>query len=338
MGARPRRRAKCERSLSTYFVRRFGTTGSKEHNVACRQRALDRGWTINEYGIFREEDDERVGGEEESEIYERLDMDWVPPELREDRGEIEAAAQGELPELIEVDDVRGELHAHTTATDGREDLETMVEATRKWDYEYLGITDHSQAMTVANGLDPGRLREQMAAIEDLDERYDDVRILKGCEVDILEDGSLDLPGDVLEDLDYTICSIHSTFGLEREAQTERIVQAIEHPECDVVGHLTGRMIGGREGYELDLERIFEVAEREDVVFEINGQPRRLDLRDVHVRQAKKQGLEMVVTTDAHRTEHLDYVRFAVDQARRGWLEADDVVNTRTVDDLLARFE
>lgn len=309
-------------------------TGSKEHNVACRQRGVERDLKINEYGVFEGEDEERVGGATEEEIYDLIDLEYVPPELREARGEVDAAAEGELPELVEVDDIRGELHSHTTATDGANELREMVEAAREFGYEYLGITDHSKAMTVAGGLDADRLRDQMSRIDALNGEYDDFRILKGCEVDILEDGSLDLPDDVLEELDYTICSVHSKFGLDREEQTARMVRAAEHPQCDIVGHLTGRMIGKREGYDVNVERVLEAAAEHGSVPEINAQPKRLDLKDIHVKQARELGLPVVVTTDAHSTDHFRYVRYGVDQARRGWLEADDVLNTRPVDELL----
>lgn len=309
-------------------------TGSKEHNVACRQRGVERDLKINEYGVFEGEDEERVGGATEEEIYDLIDLEYVPPELREARGEVDAAAEGELPDLVEADDIRGELHSHTTATDGANELREMVEAAREFGYEYLGITDHSKAMTVAGGLDADRLRDQMSRIDALNGEYDDFTILKGCEVDILEDGSLDLPDDVLEELDYTICSVHSKFGLDREEQTARIVRAAEHPQCDIVGHLTGRMIGKREGYDVNVERVLEAAAEHGSVPEINAQPKRLDLKDIHVKQARELGLPVVVTTDAHSTDHFRYVRYGVDQARRGWLEADDVLNTRPVDELL----
>jgi len=309
-------------------------TGSKEHNVACRKRGVERDLKINEYGVFEGEDEERVGGAEEEDIYDLVDLAYVPPELREARGEIEAAANGELPDLVEPDEIRGELHSHTTATDGADELGEMVEAAREFGYNYLGVTDHSKAMTVADGLDADRLRDQMRQIDDLNDEYDDFTILKGCEVDILGDGSLDLPDEVLEELDYTVCSIHSKFGLDREEQTARLVRAAEHPQCDILGHVTGRMIGKREGYDVNVERVLEAAAEHGTVPEINSQPKRLDLKDIHVKQTRELGLPVVVTTDAHSTDHFRYVRYGVDQARRGWLEADDVLNTRPVDDLL----
>jgi len=312
-------------------------TGSKEHNVACRQRGIERDLKINEYGVFRGDEEERVGGADEEEIYELIDMEYVPPELREARGEVEAAADGELPELVEVDEIRGELHSHTTASDGGNELREMVEAAREFGHDYLGITDHSKAMTVAGGLDADELREQMERIDALDDEYADFTILKGCEVDILEDGELDLPDDVLAELDYTVCSIHSQFGLDREEQTARLVRAIEHPQCDIVGHLTGRMIGKREGYDVNVERVLEAAAENGCMPEINGQPERLDLKDIHVKMAREMGLKVVVTTDAHGTDHFRFLRYGVDQARRGWLGAEDVANTRSVEEFLAEL-
>ena len=312
-------------------------TGSKAHNIAVRQRGVDRDLKINEYGIF-EGEDERVGGEEEEEVFDAVDMDFVPPELREDRGEIEAAADGELPELVTLDDIRGDLHSHTTATDGRDDLEEMAEAAKSYGHEYLGISDHSKAVTVAGGLDGDELREQMEAIDEMNEKIDGLELLKSCEVDILEDGSLDLPDDVLEELDYTICSVHSKFNLDRDEQTERFIRAMDNPNCNILGHLTGRMIGTREAYALDVERILKAAAEGDVVIEINAQPKRLDLRDVHAQQAREIGVAIAINTDSHATEQLANIRYGVDQARRGWLEADNVINTQPLDELLAVFD
>ena len=311
-------------------------TGSKAHNIACRQRGLDRGYKINEYGVF--EGDEQVGGETEAEIYEMIEMDWVPPEMREDRGEIAAAAEGHLPDLIELDDMRGDLQSHTTASDGAKSLEEMAEAAAAFGHDYFGVTDHSKAVTVAGGLEADELREQMAAIDALNDERDDLVVLKGCEVDILADGTLDLGDDVLAELDFTVCSVHSRFELDRDEQTDRIVRAMDNPHFKILGHPTGRMLGKRDGYALDMDRLFEAAAEREVVLELNAQPRRLDLKDVYVQQAKELGIPLVISTDAHHPDHLTFMRFGIDQARRGWLEAGDVVNTKPLDELLEIFD
>jgi DNA polymerase (family 10) len=314
-------------------------TGSKEHNIACRQRGVERGLKINEYGVFEaDEEEQQVAGATEEEIYETIEMAYVPPELREKRGEIEAAADDALPDLVTVDQVRGDLHTHTDETDGRNTLREMVEAAREFGHDYYGVTDHSENLTVVDGMDAERLRAQMAAIDELNEEFDEITILKGCEVDILKDGTLDLDDEVLGELDYTVCSIHQHFRLGEEAQTERVLRAMENPNCTILGHLTGRLIGKREAYAIDVERILEAAAECGVLVEVNAQPQRLDLRDIHLRQASQLGVPVVIETDAHSTDHLRYIRYGVDQARRGWLEADDVANTRPLDDLLALFD
>ncbi|MFB6262558.1 MAG: DNA polymerase/3'-5' exonuclease PolX [Bradymonadaceae bacterium] len=311
-------------------------TGSKEHNVACRKRGVARDLKINEYGVFRE--DELVGGRTEEEIYELIEMDYVEPELRENRGEVEAAVDGELPDLIERADLRGDLHMHTSASDGRDELEAMVERAHELGHDYIGITDHSQASTVAGGLEPDELREQGEAIRRLDEELDDLKVFRSCEVDILRDGSLDLNDDIREELDYTICSVHSAFGLDRDEQTERIVRAIRHPHSDVIGHPTGRKIGVREPYPVDVERIIEAAAEHGVAVELNAQPARLDLSDAHCKLAKERGVPVLLSTDSHRTDHLEAMHYGIGQARRGWLEPSDVLNTRELDELTAFFD
>ena len=302
-------------------------TGSKEHNIACRQLGVDEGYKINEYGVF--EDDERIAGQTEEEIYDLLEMDWVPPELREDRGEVEAAQKGELPDLVELDDIRGELHSHTTESDGRNTLREMVEAAVEFGHDYYAVSDHSKAMTVANGLDAERLAEQAGAIDELDEEFDEITLLKSCEVDILEDGSLDLDDEALSKLDIITCSVHSHFNLSEEKQTERFLKAMDNPHCHILGHLTGRLIGSRDAYPVSVEKIIEKAAETGTMIEINSQPDRLDLDDRHAKLAREKGVKIAITTDAHATGHLRNIKYGVNQARRGWLEADDVANTRT---------
>jgi DNA polymerase (family 10) len=312
-------------------------TGSKAHNVACRKRGVERDLKINEYGVF-DEDDERIAGEDEADIYDVLDMNFVPPELREDRGEIEAAREGDLPKLVELDDIRGDLHCHTDASDGRHSMREMVEAAIDMGHDYLAITDHSKAMTVANGLDADALREQAERIAALDDEFDEITLLRSCEVDILEDGSLDLDDGILAELDIVVCSIHSKMDLDQDAQTERLISAIEHPECDIIGHPTGRLIASREAYDVDMEAVMDAARDHGVALELNAQPERLDLDDRLCKQARDAGIDIVISTDAHSTNEFTNLKFGVSQARRGWLEASDIINTRSLDDLRAWLE
>ncbi|MFW5834254.1 MAG: DNA polymerase/3'-5' exonuclease PolX [Pseudomonadota bacterium] len=302
-------------------------TGSKAHNVHTRRIAAGKGWKLNEYGLF--EDDERIAGKTEDEVYAALGLAYVEPELREDRGEIEAARNGKLPKLVTVEDLEGDLHCHTEASDGRDDLETMARTAREQGHAYLAISDHSEHMRVAGGLSAKRLREQLAAIDELNDGFDDFRLLKALEVDILQDGKLDMDPDVLDELDLRICSIHDALDLPSDKQTERLLKAMDDPRCTIVAHPTGRLIGEREPYPLDLERVMQAALERGCFLEINAQPQRLDLADRHARMAKEMGLKLAVSTDAHSASGLAFLRFGIDQARRAWLEADDVLNTRS---------
>jgi DNA polymerase (family 10) len=306
-------------------------TGSQPHHVALRGMSQDRGLKINEYGVHR--GDERIAGRTEQEMYAALDLPYIEPELRENRGEFEAARTGTLPDLVSIDDIRGDLHMHTTATDGHNSLREMAEAARKRGYAYIAITDHSHRLRMTNGLDEKRLRTQMAEIDALNEDLEGITILKGIEVDILEDGTLDFADEVLRDLDIVLCSVHSHFGLSRTRQTERLVRAMNHPSTTIVGHPTGRLMGGRQPIELDMERVMDVAKDTGCVLEVNANPHRLDLSDVHCRMAKERGVTIAVSTDAHDTGGLDDMRFGIGQARRGWLEKADVVNTRSLGEL-----
>jgi DNA polymerase (family 10) len=314
-------------SPESYGAALFYFTGSKAHNIAIRNLAIDRGMKVNEYGVFR--GDERVAGETEEEIYGLFDLPFIPPELREDRGEIEAARKGELPDLVTVEDLRGDLQMHTDASDGRATLEEMVHAAQKRGYEYIAITDHSPHVAVTQGLDAEALAKQIGAIEEMNDRVDGVRILKAIEVDILEDGSLDLPNDILQRLDLTLCSIHSNFGLSREKQTERIIRAMDNPNFRILAHPTGRRIPDREPIDIDLERVMEAALERNCFLEVNAQPDRLDLNDIYAKMAKDMGLKLSISTDAHSLDELAFITYGVYQARRGWLEADDVLNTRS---------
>jgi DNA polymerase (family 10) len=318
-------------SSESYGAALLYFTGSKAHNIALRNRALERGLKISEYGVFR--DDERIAGATEADMYATLDLPAIVPELREDRGEIAAALHANLPELVQLEDMRGNLHTHSTASDGKASLEQLAQAAQERGYEYLAITDHSQRLTVANGLTPERLERQIGDIDRLNERLDGLTLLKGIEVDILEDGTLDLPDELLQQLDLVVCSIHSKFNLPGEQQTERVLRALEHPCCHILGHPTGRMINKRPPYNLDMERVLDAAAAHGCCIEINAQPDRLDVHDVHARMAKERGVRLAISTDAHSIAELDYLRFGVDQARRGWLEARDVLNTHSLRDL-----
>jgi DNA polymerase (family 10) len=300
-------------------------TGSKAHVVAVRRLAMEQGLKVNEYGVFRQ--DERIASETEKDVFTTVGLSYIEPELREDRGEIEAAKECELPRLLELSDIRGDLHVHTRASDGRGTLETMVVEARARGYEYVAITDHTQALRVAHGLDRKRLREQLHAIDRTNERQDDITLLKSSEVDILEDGSLDLADDLLAELDICVGAVHSHLGLSARKQTERILRAMDHPRLQVLAHPTGRLIGSRDTYELELERIIEGAAERGCWLELNAQPLRLDLSDVWVRAARDAGVRISIASDAHSPEQLGYMRFGVAQARRGWIEKRDVVNT-----------
>ena len=306
-------------------------TGSKAHNVAIRKLGIEQQLKINEYGVFQ--NDDRIAGRTEKEVYAQVNLPYIEPELRENNGEIDAAKKNKLPRLLTLDDLRGDLHSHTTATDGKLSLEEMANAAKALGYEYLAITEHSKRVTMVNGLDEKRLSEQIKQIDQLNENYNGFIVLKSIEVDILKDGSLDLSDDILKELDLVICSIHYNTNLSQKEQTERVLRAMDNPYFNILAHPTGRIIGEREPYEIDIEKIMEAAKEKGCFLEINAQPDRLDLSDVYIRMAKELGLKLVISTDAHTKADLDLIRFGVYQARRGWLEKDDVLNTRSWKDL-----
>ena len=306
-------------------------TGSKAHNIALRNMALDQDLKINEYGVYRGE--ERIAGETEEEIYGLFDLPVIEPELREDRGEIEAALNEALPNLITLEDIRGDLQMHTQASDGHDTLKTMAEAARDLGYAYIAITDHSARVAVTQGLDADSLSRRIDEIDRLNEEMEELRILKGIEVDILEDGSLDLPDEALERLDLVIAAVHVKFDLPGEEQTERIIRAMDNPRVHILAHPTGRILGERQPYELDIERLMEAAAERGCALELNAHPDRLDLNDIHCKMAKALGVKIAISTDAHRVDHLRMMRYGVGQARRGWLEPEDVINTRSWSDL-----
>ena len=306
-------------------------TGSKAHNVVLRQLAQQRGLKLNEYGVFR--GDKPVAGETEESVYASLGLPWIPPELREGRGEIDAAKAGRLPHLVDLQDLKGDLHAHTRATDGRNSLPEMAEAARLRGLRYFAITDHSRRLTMAKGLDSARLLQQTEAIDRLNATLSGITILKGIEVDILEDGNLDLPDEVLGRLDLVVGAVHSRFNLSNRRQTERIMKAMDHPHFSILAHPSGRLIGRREPYDVDMLRIIRKARERRCFLEINAHPERLDLTDIHCRMAKEEGVLLAVNTDAHSMLDLENARFGVGQARRGWLEKSDVLNTRSYAEL-----
>ena len=306
-------------------------TGSKAHNIALRDRAIQRGFKLNEYGLYRVDGDVKVAGDTEEGIYTALGLAFVPPELRENRGEIAAAAAGTLPRLVQLQDLRGDLHMHTTATDGRADAETMARAAKAAGLDYIAITDHSRALAMANGLDEARALAHAKAVRGLSARLDGITVLAGIECDIRADGTMDLADDCLAELDLVIASIHSAFTQDEAQLTDRLLRAIECPWVDIIAHPTGRLILKREPYRFDVDRVFAAAATAGVALEINSQIDRLDLDDAHARLARDRGVRIVVDSDAHSPAALGNLRWGAAVARRAWLEPDDVLNTRPVD-------
>ncbi|MBI1396386.1 MAG: DNA polymerase/3'-5' exonuclease PolX [Betaproteobacteria bacterium] len=311
-------------------------TGSRAHGVALRRLAQSKGLKLNEYGVFA--GDRPVAGDTEESVYAALGLAWIPPELREDRGEIEAARTGRLPRLVTHEDLRGDLHVHTKASDGHDSVEAMAKAAAARGLDYIAITDHSQRLTIAGGLDPSRLAKQIDEIARLNERLRDITVLAGTEVDILEDGSLDLPRSLLERLDVVVASVHGHFDLSRARQTRRILRALEHPAVHVLGHPTCRLIDERDPCDLDMQRVIRAAAACGVALEVNASPKRLDLTDLHCRMAKAEGARVAIDSDAHDADDFDNLRFGIGQARRGWLEPADVLNACTLGELRERLK
>ncbi len=307
-------------------------TGSKEHNVVLRTNAIKQGLTLNEYGLFTLEDNRRVAGEDEREVYERLGYAWIPPELRENSGELGAAQNGTLPQLIEIGDLRGDLHMHTTATDGKASLREMAEAAAVLGYQYIAVTDHSKALAMSNGLDEQRAVAFAQEVRELNRDGLPLRVFSGIECDILRDGAMDLAEDALAELDLVVASVHSYFNLEPQEMTDRFLKALESPSMRILGHATGRILLQRESYGFDFERVAAKAAEKGVAFEINASPERLDLPSHLVRSAKRRGCKFTISTDAHRPAHFYNMRYGVVTARRGWLEPADVLNTKSVEE------
>ena len=315
----------------SYGAALYYFTGSKAHNVAVRRIAQKRGLKINEYGVFRK--DKQIAGKTEDSVFRAVDLPFIPPELRENNGEIEVAAKGKLPHLVELSDLKGDLHVHTKATDGHNTLAEMAKAAKALGFAYIAITEHSRHLTVAHGLDAKRLRKQMAEIDRFNAGKPGIAVLKGIEVDILEDGALDLPDEVLAELDLVIGAVHSNFKLSRAKQTKRILRAMERPYFTILAHPLGRLINEREPYDVDMERIIKEAKARGCFLEVNAHPERLDLTDTYCRMAKAEGVLVAVNSDAHSTEDFKNLRFGIGQARRGWLEKSDVLNTRPLGEL-----
>jgi DNA polymerase (family X) len=310
-------------------------TGSKEHNVVLRGRARDMGWTLNEYALTTLKGGKFVAGKTEADIYNKLQLDYIEPELRENTGEIASAEKHTLPKLVTLKDIRGDLQMHTTASDGRNTIEEMGQAAKELGYEYIALTDHSKAVTVANGMDDKRTLEQIAKIRAAQFKVPGIRLLAGIEVDILKNGALDLSDEVLAQLDVVVASVHSNMNMPRGAMTDRILAAIENPYTQIIAHPTGRLVLRRDPFDYDMERILDAAKKRGVAMECNAYPDRLDLKDVHLRMAKDRGVKVVISTDSHTAGNLKYMKYGVITARRGWIEKKDVINTLQVDAFLA---
>jgi DNA polymerase (family 10) len=309
-------------------------TGSKEHNIRLRERAIKRGLKLNEYGLF-DAKDKRVASREETDIYDALGLPWIPPVLREDRGEIEAAQDHALPELVSAEDIQGDLHMHTTWSDGALPTDEMVDAARQHGYKYVAITDHSKSLGVAGGLSDKEVLKHAKEIRDLDQRFSDFRVLAGTEVDIRADGTLDYSDEILGQLDFVVASVHSGFRQDMATMTKRVLRAIRNPHVRVIGHPTGRLIGDRDAYELDFDQVMAEAARTGTCLEVNAHYYRLDLGDVLCRKAREKGVRVIISTDSHNAENLENLLYGVATAQRGWLSKKDVLNTRDVDELLS---
>jgi DNA polymerase (family 10) len=326
-------------------------TGSKEHNIATRKIAIDRGLKLSEYGLFR--GPKMIAGKTEEEIYKTLGMDWMPPEIRENQGEIEAAlrqAQGKLPglpKLIDYKDIRGDLHCHSSWDGGANGIEELAEAAKKMGYEYLGISDHTKFLRIEHGLDEKKIAQQRKEIDKLNEKLAPYRtkgsgagfkILQGCETNILNDGSIDIKDETLKELDYVIAGIHSNFKMPKEKMTERIITAMKNPNIDIISHPTGRILKRRDEYQIDFNKILRAAKETKTILEINSYPERLDLNDQNIRRAKEVGVKMIINTDSHHKDQLRFMEFGIAQARRGWAEKNDIINTRSLEELLKLFK
>jgi DNA polymerase (family 10) len=308
-------------------------TGSKEHNIALRKIAIEKGMKLSEYGLFK--GSKMIAGEFEEEIYQKLGLDWIPPELREDRGEIEAAILHKLPKLIDYKDIKGDLHVHSKWDGGKNSIEEIAEYAIKMGYEYVGIADHTKFLKIEHGLDEKRLRERNKEIDKLNQKFKGkIRILKGCEANILPDGKIDIDDECLKEQDFVIAGVHSKFKMTKEEMTERIIRAMKNPNVDIISHPTGRLIQKREEYEIDFDKILRVAKETGTILEINSYPERLDLNDINIKKAKEMGVKMVINTDAHHVDQMRFIELGIAQARRGWAEKEDIINCWSLEKML----
>ena len=307
-------------------------TGSKAHNIRIRSLGVEKGLKINEYGVFRKE--KKIGGKTEEEIFRVIDLPYIPPELREDRGEIEAALNGTLPSLVELKNIRGDLHVHSNWTDGKNSIEEMAQAARLRGYQYIAICDHSPTIGITNGLSPKRLQKQIQEIEKVNKTLKGLKVLTGIEVDIKSDGQLDFEDEMLATLEWVVAAVHTRFSQSKKEMTNRIIRAVENPNVDIIAHPTGRLIGKREPYEVDMDKIMDACKANTKILELNACPERLDLSDVNCRKAKERGIKIVISTDAHMDVHLNWMKFGVATARRGWIEPQDVVNSLSLSGLM----
>ncbi len=311
-------------------------TGSKEHNIEVRKIAIKHGYKLNEYGLFKGE--EKIAGKDEEEVYKALGMQWIPPELRENRGEIEAALNGNLPKLVEYEDVKGDLQMHTKWSDGANTIEEMVQEAKKLGHKFIAITDHVGSLKIAGGMDEEDVKEQAKEIEKLRKKYDDIYIFHGVEANIMKDGSLDVSNNLLKEVDLVLASVHSAFRMDEKEMTKRIIKAIEHEYVDIIAHPTCRIIQKREPIKLDIEKVFEAAKENEVIMEINAYPDRLDLNDIHTKMAIEMGIKISIGTDAHSKDHLKFYELGVAVARRGWAEKKDIINTYSIEELRKLFQ
>jgi len=311
-------------------------TGAKDHNITTRRIAIKKGLKLNEYGVFRGK--KMVAGWNEKGVYKKLGLSWITPELREDRGEIEAARKNNLPKLIELKDIKGDLHCHSEWDGGNHSIREMAEAAINRGYQYLGISDHTKFLRIENGLDEKKLERQRKEIEKLNKKFKNFKILQGAEVNILKDGFLDISNEALEKLDYAIAGVHSSFKISKEEMTKRIIKAMSNPFINIISHPTGRILKERDQYDIDIDKIFEAAKKYEVFLEINSSPKRLDLNDVNVKKAIDYGLKLTINTDSHHKDQLRYMKFGIMQARRGWVKKEDIINTFSLEKIAKLFK
>jgi len=314
-------------------------TGSKDHNIITRCIAIEKGLKLSEYGVFKGA--KQIAGKTEQDVYKAIGLCWMPPEIRENEGEVEASQKKSLPKLLELKDIRGDLHCHTVASDGENSIEDVVKKAEEFRYEYIGFSEHTGSLAIAGGLDEKKLLEQQKEIEKIRKKFKSrgskIIILHGCEVNIMKDGSLDIKDEVLEKLDYVIASMHSSMKMPKVEITKRLIKAMKNPNVDIIGHPTTRMIGKRDEIQLDFDKILEVAKKTGTILEISAQPIRMDLRDIYIRRAKAKGVKMIINTDSHKKEQLNLMEYGVSMARRGWAEKQDIINTLPIEKILEYF-